>query len=126
MKWHWGPPASKSQVQDYQNKDRFSVCGILLLQPKPKLGRTKPSTGPHAARGPRVGHSCYRQWGGILYEAEYTCSTIGKQALECNIHEITYFYFNWALIGFSEPVCCTRKWFYLSLKFMVILWQGMK
>jgi len=25
---------------------------------KPNLGRTKPSTGPHAARGPRVGHSC--------------------------------------------------------------------
>jgi len=24
---------------------------------KPKLGRTKPSTGPHAARGPWVGHS---------------------------------------------------------------------
>jgi len=29
-------------------------CGILLLQRKPKLGRTKPSPGP------RVGHSCSR------------------------------------------------------------------
>ena len=25
-------------------------CGILLPQRKPKLGRTKPSTGPHAGR----------------------------------------------------------------------------
>jgi len=32
-------------------KDRLSVFGILSLQWKPKLGRTKPSTGPHAARG---------------------------------------------------------------------------
>jgi len=39
------------QIQDYQNKDSLSVCGILLLQNKPKLGRTKPSTVPHAAAG---------------------------------------------------------------------------
>jgi len=29
----------------------LSVYRILLLQRKPKLGRTKPSTGPHAGRG---------------------------------------------------------------------------
>jgi len=34
------------------NKDSLSACKILLPQRKPKLGRTKPSTGP------RVGHSC--------------------------------------------------------------------
>jgi len=32
---------------------------ILLLQRKPQLGCTKPSTGPHARR-PRVGHSWSR------------------------------------------------------------------
>ena len=39
MKWHWGPPALKCQVRDYQNKDRLSVCRILSLQRIPKLGR---------------------------------------------------------------------------------------
>jgi len=29
----------------------LSVRRLLTLQQKPKLGRTKPSTGPHAARG---------------------------------------------------------------------------
>ena len=41
----------KRQIQNYQNKDRLSVCRILLLQRTPKLGCTKPSTKPHAARG---------------------------------------------------------------------------
>jgi len=36
----------KCQIQDYQTKDRLSVRGILLLQQKPKLGRTKYSAGP--------------------------------------------------------------------------------
>jgi len=36
----------------------LSVGKILLLQRKPKLGRTKPSPGLHAARGLRVRHSC--------------------------------------------------------------------
>jgi len=49
--------ALNCQIQDYQNKDRLSVYGILLLQRKPKLGRTKQATGPHAARGPQGGHS---------------------------------------------------------------------
>jgi len=31
----------KCQNQDYQNTDRFSVCRILLLQRKPKLGRMR-------------------------------------------------------------------------------------
>jgi len=34
---------------------------MLSLQQKPKLGHTKPSTGPHAAQGPRVGHSWLKQ-----------------------------------------------------------------
>ena len=41
-------------------KDRLSVFGILSLQRKPQLGRTKPLTGLHAALGPRVGHSWAR------------------------------------------------------------------
>jgi len=40
----------KCQIQDYQNKDKLSVCRMLLLQRTPNW----------AARGPRVGHSCYR------------------------------------------------------------------
>ena len=32
-------------------KDRLSIFGILSPQRKPQLGRTKPLTGPHAARG---------------------------------------------------------------------------
>ena len=38
-------------------KDRLSVFWILSLERKSQLGRTKPLTGPHAARGPRIGHS---------------------------------------------------------------------
>jgi len=38
-------------MKNYQNKDRLSVCTTLLLQRTPKLGRAKPSTGPHATRG---------------------------------------------------------------------------
>jgi len=60
IKWHWGLPASKISNQDYQNKDRLSVCRLLILQQKPKLGCTKPSTG--ATCGPQVGHS----WSRIL------------------------------------------------------------
>jgi len=41
----------KCEILDNQNMDKVSVCRILLLQPTPKLGRTKPSTGPHAGRG---------------------------------------------------------------------------
>jgi len=44
----------KCQAQDCQNKDRLSVYTIVQLQRKPNLGRTKPSTGPHAAHGPRL------------------------------------------------------------------------
>jgi len=45
----------KYQIEDYQSKDRLSVCMILLLQRQPKPGRTKHSAGPH--RVPWVGHS---------------------------------------------------------------------
>jgi len=77
------------QIEDYQNKDKLSVCRIFSLQLKPKLGRIKPSTGPHAACKPRVGHSCSRPytlkcnwqrctWKYILYKKIvcylYTCS----------------------------------------------------
>jgi len=41
----------KCQFQDSQNKDRLSAYRILLLQWTPKLGCTKPSTGPHAGHG---------------------------------------------------------------------------
>jgi len=47
-KWHCGHGHQECQIQDYRNKDRLSVCRILLLKRKPKLGRTKPF-GPHAA-----------------------------------------------------------------------------
>ena len=40
----------KCQIQEYHNKNRLSVCRILLLQRKPKPGCTKPSPGS------RVGH----------------------------------------------------------------------
>ena len=51
IKWHRGRPALKCQIQNYQNKYRFSACRILLLQRIFKLGSTKLSTGQHAARG---------------------------------------------------------------------------
>ena len=51
IKWHWRPPASNISYQYYRNKDRLSEYSALLLQRKPYLGRTKPSTGP------QVGHS---------------------------------------------------------------------
>jgi len=42
----------------------LSVYGILLLQRKPKLDRTKPPTGPHAARGLDIAalgkHNCLK------------------------------------------------------------------
>jgi len=41
---------SGTEYHLHQNKDRLSVCSILLLQRKPKLGHTKPGTGP------QVGH----------------------------------------------------------------------
>jgi len=48
IKWHRGPPVTKCQIEDYQNKDRLSVWRILflLLQRTPILGRTKTSTAP--------------------------------------------------------------------------------
>ena len=50
LKWHSGPPALKFLTEDYENKDRLSVCRIFSLQRTTKLGHTKPSTGPHGAR----------------------------------------------------------------------------
>ena len=61
IKWHWLNASMiedhlhpKCQIQNYQNKDRLSVClvvvGYLLLlqvQHKSKPGCTKPLTGPH-------------------------------------------------------------------------------
>jgi len=31
IKWHWDHLHQRCQIQDYQNKDRLPVCGILLL-----------------------------------------------------------------------------------------------
>jgi len=48
----------------------LSVYGILLLQRKPKLGRTKPSTGPHAGRGLDIaGLAAHQLLGYSLQEA---------------------------------------------------------
>jgi len=44
-------PALKFQIEDYEKKDRLSVCRMFSLQRAPKFGRTKHSTGPHADRG---------------------------------------------------------------------------
>jgi len=53
MKWHWGSRTLKmSNLKWSKLKIKIdSVCRLLLLQRKPKLGRTMPSTGP------QVGHS---------------------------------------------------------------------
>ena len=37
-----------------------AYCRILLLQCKPKVGCTKPSTGPHLSPRPRIGQRWYR------------------------------------------------------------------
>jgi len=38
IKWH--SPALKFQIEDYENKDRLSVCRIFSLQRTPILGHT--------------------------------------------------------------------------------------
>jgi len=63
----------KCQLQDYQNKHMLSVCGILLLQPKPNLGRTKLATGP------RVGHSWDTQTKPVFLNLYYTFHPFIKQ-----------------------------------------------
>jgi len=63
-KWHWGllRTACIKNVTIKIIKIRTSCqYRILSLQLKLKLGCTKPSTGPHAARGPRVGHRGFKQ-----------------------------------------------------------------
>jgi len=52
----------------------LTVCRIFLLQRKPTLGRTKPSPGAHAARGPRVGHG----WSSWTYQKSYLWSDFVK------------------------------------------------
>jgi len=56
MYWKRSNPNCSGNRPDkaYQIKNSLSVCRLLLLQQKPKLGRTKSSTGPHAAGGPRL------------------------------------------------------------------------
>jgi len=51
VKWHWGTPASKMSNSRLSKQRQIVSCRIFLLQRKPKLGPTKPSTGPDAARG---------------------------------------------------------------------------
>ena len=50
IKWRRGPPASKMSKLSLSKKDRLSVCKILTLQRKAKLGGTKPLTGPRVGR----------------------------------------------------------------------------
>jgi len=61
------------QIPDYQNKDKLSASRMLLVQRKPKLGRKNPSTGPHAAHGPRVGHSWNRS---LFIQRDLSFSTL--------------------------------------------------
>jgi len=58
--------------------DRLSVHRLLILQRKPKLDHTKPSTGLHAARGPRVGHSWSKPMMLSLFQVDYQWSTKGR------------------------------------------------
>jgi len=67
----------KCQTQDYQNKDRLSVCRLLLLQRKPKLGRTKPSTGPWVGHSwckaivkPKLALQKMHFWGGATHKRD--------------------------------------------------------
>ena len=75
IKWHWGPPASKCQIQEYQNKDRLSVVAYFYIQRKHQLGHTKPSNGPG------VGHSCLR-----ATSVGATCGSIDCGPIFCSIH----------------------------------------
>jgi len=74
-------------MQDYQNKDRLSVSRILSLQRKPKLGRTKPLTGP------RVGHG-YFKVPGLTFEAHCISFFIKND----------YFQTNFKFPGFGDYV----------------------
>jgi len=90
VKWHREPPASKLQIQDYQYRDRLSVCRVHSLQRKPKLGRTKASIGPHVAQCPRDGRCSTKiirhagtliclQWYVLVLTLRYTvCRLFGK------------------------------------------------
>ena len=51
LKWHSGPLAAKFIIEDYENKDRLSVCRIISLQRTPKLGRGLDIAGPTVSFG---------------------------------------------------------------------------
>jgi len=55
IKWHWGPPGSQSQIQDYQNKDRLSVAGYFYYSENLNWAA---QNFDWATCGPRAGHSC--------------------------------------------------------------------
>jgi len=57
IKWHWGPPASKMSNSRLSKRTGCQHAGYLYYSENPKLGHMKPATGPHAACGPRAGHS---------------------------------------------------------------------
>jgi len=52
IRWRWRPPASKmSNLRSSKQGQVVSMYRLFIPQRKPKLGRTKPSTWSHAARG---------------------------------------------------------------------------
>jgi len=99
IKWHWVQPASKT------SNPRLSKQGQVVSMQDTfiKLGRTKPSTEPHAARAPRVGHSCPSGY------------THGKAAQRLIKDQVLWLYFrpilvpNWC--GASRTVRdCWKPW----------------
>jgi len=99
----------KCQIQYYQNKDRLSVFRILLLQRKPQLSRTNPSTGPHAARGldiPSLEHAAtvvrnLDPQSYCLFVASHSVHSRERLHFSYKSLSITSF-FTWRLIAFSE------------------------
>jgi len=98
--WHWRPTASKtSNSRYYHNKDRLSVCRIILLQRKPD--------GPHqtfdwAACGPRVGHS----WPCPCVSNVKQATSITFASLQACQHARNFGHF-------SYTVVCTDSFYYV-------------
>jgi len=63
IKWLWGPPASKMLNSKLSKPGQIvsMYCKILSLQREPKLGCTKPSTGPHRAEWDSLA-PLFRRW----------------------------------------------------------------
>ena len=83
IKSHWGPPASKCEIQDYQNKDK-----LLILY-------SENLTGPHktfdwAACGPRLDIAGLGSWwkAGIAFYSAICryCATVTALQSSINTH----------------------------------------